>query len=105
MVLKKLFKKQSHVVKQAVESKAGKISQSQEVATQTTFSNARSAHHKGNYQEAIDLYSKVIAANPTGLPMTYFYRAECYRELGETEKAEKDLATYKEVTAAPPAAQ
>lgn len=57
----------------------------------------RAAAERGDHAAAVDLLSQAIKADPAGVPMAYYYRAQSYRALGQEEQAAQDMARYNEL--------
>lgn len=53
-------------------------------------------HEMKNYQKAVECYTKAIEINPKD-EIAYQMRGLCYKELGQTEKAEKDFAKARQL--------
>jgi serine/threonine-protein kinase len=53
------------------------------------YDQADAAYHAGRYEEALRLYSEVIAADPANIS-AYLNRGNCYSELGQLDVALQD---------------
>jgi hypothetical protein len=65
------------------------------MSAQSLYDQALTASRQNQHQQAVDLFEEAEAAGGQNLPIKfYYYRAQSYRELGENEKAERDMQIY-----------
>ncbi|MBN1965242.1 MAG: hypothetical protein JW910_11395 [Anaerolineae bacterium] len=77
-------------------SLTGSTSRAESSDPQQVYSQALAAYRNRDYPKAVELFEQALltGAGMAPPPALYFYRAQCYREMGETEKYQADMKTY-----------